>query len=238
MMKKRTITLTLLSLILYCFLFTTPLTAEGPFTLDFNSRYIWRGFDLNPNNHPVIQPSLSFPLGDTGFSIDLWGSFSFEDKEGYETDITLTYELTQSENLSLSIGLIHYGWYFSQDFTFKDDTTQEIFISLALPKLPLSPTLSLYYDFTNGSGLYALCEISHDILLSNHITLKLNSSLGYNEGQWIEGSGFSDVVLSVSLPLHIGNISLTPFLGTVFILLDEVNPGVNNEIYMGLSLNF
>ena len=37
----------------------TPVYAEDPvvsYTLDYTSKYIWRGWDLTPKNKPAVQP--------------------------------------------------------------------------------------------------------------------------------------------------------------------------------------
>jgi uncharacterized protein (TIGR02001 family) len=236
MTKK--ILITALCIILSASVLSTHLHAGFEFGLDFYSRYIWRGFDLNPDNKPVLQPSVTYSFGDTGFSVNFWGSLSYEDKGLNETDITLSYEFKQIKNISLSVGFIHYGWYFSDDFSFKDHTTQELYVSAGFDKLPLKPTLTLYYDINNGEGLYALLGIGHGIKVSDSVTLDLAASLGYNGGQWVEDPGFSDLNLVVSIPLQLNKLSISPFLGSSIILMDEVNPEVENEIYFGFSLAF
>lgn len=227
-----------LSLVLSCSLFTTHMNAAAEFGLDFNSRYIFRGFDLNPNNKPVLQPSITFVLGKSGLSVNVWGSFSFEDKALHETDITLSYDFTGLKNVSLSVGFIHYGWYFSEDFTFKANTTQEFYLTAGLPNVPLKPTLSLYYDINNGDGFFASLGIGHGLRLSEGLTLDLSASLNYNGGQWIEGSGFSHFDFVASVPVTFGKISISPFVGAVLIMMEEVNPGVDHEVYVGVSLAF
>jgi hypothetical protein len=238
MNMARKIVLTVLCFVLCASLFTTHMTAGVEFGLDFSSRYIWRGFDLNPDNKPVLQPSVTFAVGDTGLSVNFWGSFSFEDKALHETDITLSYDFTQLKDVSLSIGFIHYGWYFTDGFTFKDHTTQEFYITAGLNNVPLKPALSLFYDVNNGDGLYASLGIGHGLKLSESLTLELAASLNYNGGQWIEESGFSHLDFSASLPLKLNNVSVSPFFGVTVIMLDEVNPGVDNEVYAGVSLVF
>lgn len=230
--------LTYLCFVLCSLLYTTHINAGVQYSLDFSSRFIWRGFDLNPDNKPVLQPSITVPLGDTGFAVNFWGSFSFEDKTLHETDITLSYDFTKLKNFSLSVGFTHYGWYFSEDFKFSAHTTQEIYITVGLPNVPLKPGVSLYYDLNNGDGLYASLGIGHNLKLSERIALDLSASLGYNGGMWIEESGFSNLDFIVSVPIQLGKISISPFLVTTIIMMDEVNPEVDNEIYIGGSLAF
>jgi uncharacterized protein (TIGR02001 family) len=238
MNMAKTFLITAMCLVLCSSLFTVHLNAGVQVGMDFSSRYIWRGFDLNPENKPVIQPSVTLSLGDSGLSVNFWGSFSFEDKSAHETDITLSYDINTLKDVSLSIGLIHYGWYFTDNFKFKDHTTQELYMVAGLSKVPFKPTLSLYYDVNNGDGLYATLGIEHGLKLSKGMTLDLAASLGYNGGQWVEETGFSDLGISATFPIKLDNVSISPFAGVVFVLLDEVNPGVDNEIYAGVSLAF
>jgi len=234
----KTFIVTALCLVLCGSLFTTPVMAGVDFGLDFSSRYIWRGFDLNPDNKPVLQPSVTFGIGDSGFSVNFWGSVSFEDEALNELDVTLSYDFKNLKDISLSVGFIHYGWYFSEDFKFGDHTTQELYVTAGLPNVMLNPTLSLYYDINNGDGLYALLGIGHGLKMSEAITLDLSASLGYNGGQWTDESGFSDLNFGVSIPLQLNKVSVSPFLRATIVLMDEVNPEVDSEIYFGVSLAF
>ena len=235
---KKKFLLIALCVLLFGTFFATHMNASTQVSLDFKTRYIWRGFDLNPNNKPVLQPSVTFGLGDSGFALNFWGSFSFENKSVNETDITLSYEFSQMKNLSLSVGFIHYGWYFVDDFKFKDNTTQEIYVTAGLPEVPFNPTLTLYYDFNNGDGVYLVLGISRGLKLTENVSLDLSAALGYNGGMWVEESGFSDLDLLASIPFKIDKLSFSAYLGAVFILMDEVNPGVDSEIFAGVSLSF
>lgn len=226
------------SFIVCSILMVARLEAGTVFQLDFTSRYIWRGFDLNPPNKPALQPSVTYSFGDSGFSVNLWGSFSFENSEVNELDFTLSYEFKISNHVSMSLGFTHYGWYFAEPFRFEDHTTQELYVSAGFPGMFLSPVITFYYDFTNGNGFYLLLGAGYSQPLSDNLSLNLRASLGYNGGQWIESHGFSDLNFGVSLPFKIKKLTLSPFFHITFVLLEEVNPGVDNEIIFGVSLAF
>jgi len=174
------ILLTALCFVLSGSMLTTRLNAGVQLGLDFNSRYIWRGFDLNPNNEPVLQPSVTVTFGDTGLALNVWNSFSFIDSALHETDMTLSYDFSLNKDISVSIGFIQYGWYFTKGFSFKDNTTQEFYVTAGLANLPLKPSLSFYYDFNNGDGFYASLGVGHSLKLSGANTLELSATLGYN----------------------------------------------------------
>ena len=214
------------------------LDAAVEYQVDLSSRYIWRGFDLNPQNKPVLQPSVTFAFGDSGFSVNLWSSFSFVAKELDELDVTLSYDFQLSKDIAMTVGLIHYGWYFVDGFNFKDNTTQEFYVTLGFSRLPLAPEVTLYYDFGNGDGLYIELGVGHSVPLSEELSLELSASLGYNDQLWIGDSGLSDLNFGASVPFKIGKVIISPFLKMTLVLLDAVNPGIDNEIYGGASIIF
>jgi uncharacterized protein (TIGR02001 family) len=214
------------------------LKAEVSTRVDLASRYIWRGFDLNPHKKPVIQPSVDFAFGKCGLSLNLWSSFSFVSRDLNEFDLALTFCKKISEDVSFSAGLIHYAWYFSENFSFKDDTSHEIFLSLGLPNFFLTPSLSFFYDFTNGDGIYALLEIGYSFPLFKNLNPDLSASLGYNGGQWLaEGvdPGFSDLNFGLSLPFDIGRFQFSAFVNYTVVLLDAI--GEENHFWFGFSLS-
>ncbi len=224
-------------LLAFLFLTTIPAMAAFEYQMDLTSRYVWRGFDLNPLNKPALQPSLTYGFGESGFAVNLWGSFSFEDKQMNETDISFSYDFKINEKISMSVGFTHYGWYFTDNFDFGENTSQEFYISASMPGPIIDTALSLYYDFTNGDGLYILLKSSKSVKLSDKMNVDLGASIGYNSDQWIDKSGFSDIVLNISAPYKVEKLTITPFMNLAFILLDEINPS-DTELWFGISIAF
>lgn len=227
-----------LGLLLCWMIGVTPLYS-GSLTgqLDVVSSFIFRGGDLNPEHKPVIQPQLTYVFGNSGFSANVFTSFSFENKELNELDLTLSYDYQVSEGLTLSCGLIHYGWYWSNGFTFKDHTTTEGYVGVSLPRVPLGPKLTLYYDFNLGDGLYAELSLLHSIKMDDTLNADLSATLGYNAGQWLPedaDTGFSDLTVGVAFPFKAGKVSLVPYANYTFVLLDAI--GTKNHFWAGLSL--
>jgi hypothetical protein len=215
-----------------------PALAQWSFQIDTVSRYIWRGFDLFAPDNGAFQPSATYTFGDSGLSANVWTSFALGDRSIYryddEIDVTLTYVIPTSDRFDLSVGLIHYGWYFDRNFALKTSTTQELFLTAGWPQAPLRPSLSLYYDVNMGSGLYASLKVGQDIRLAEKLAVTVTASIGYNSRQWIEGSGFSDLTLGASLPIKLGRVTLAPLVNWTIVFMDEVNP--NDEIWFGLSI--
>ncbi len=214
-----------------------PAAAQISYQIDAVSRYIWRGFDMFKPNAGALQPSLIYAFGGSGFSANIWTSFSLAgqpiDESRDEIDLTLAYAFKTPEEYGLSVGLIHYGWYFDRPFTFKNNTTQEFFVTAGLPKAFLQPSLSVYYDVNRGSGLYASLKVKQSLPLGETVALNLSAGLGYNSRQWIDTSGWSDLTIGATLPIKIGASTIAPLVSYAFVFLKEVN--LHNEFWFGLS---
>jgi uncharacterized protein (TIGR02001 family) len=215
----------------------TRLSAEFQFQADLASRYIWRGFDLNPYKKPVFQPSIAYEFGNSGLSMNLWMSFSFANKELNEANLTLAYTEELSDQFLLEAGLIHYGWYFAPNFRFADDTSHEIYARVWMPDIMIQPGITIFYDFTNGDGFYVLLETGYSFEPIKSLETSLSASLGYNGGQWLaEGTdpGFSDLNLGLSMAYAWNELRIMPFANYTFVLLDAI--GEENHFWFGLSL--
>jgi hypothetical protein len=214
-----------------------PLPGAVSGQVDLVSRYIWRGFDLLPENHAAIQPSLTFDLGESGFSLDIWSSFALAQRGAFkysdEIDVVISYAFKMPEGWELTAGFTNYGYWFADGFKFKDNTSQEVFVSVARADLPFSPTLSVYYDFNLGSGLYITLGGSHELKVNEKISMEAGGLIAFNSRQYIERTGFSDINLYAKVPLTVGRLTLTPSFNVMIPLLDEVNEGT--EIWFGFS---
>jgi hypothetical protein len=208
--------------------------------VDLVSRYIWRGFDLLPDNHAAIQPSFTADLGESRFSLNIWSSFALEQRGVFkysdEIDVTLAYAFSVPEGWELSAGFTHYGYWFANDFKFKNNTSLEVYAIVARTDLPMSPTLTLYYDFNLGSGLYVTFGGSQQLKANEKISVEVGGLIGFNSKQYIDKTGFSDIVLYAKVPLTVGKLTLAPSLNMMIPLLNKVNEGT--EIWFGFSAVF
>ncbi|MCX6555066.1 MAG: hypothetical protein NTZ12_08650 [Candidatus Aminicenantes bacterium] len=224
---------------LLAFLVGVALPLPGAFAgqIDLVSRYIWRGFDLLPDNHAAIQPSLTFDFGESGFSLNIWSSFALAQRELFkysdEIDVTLSYAFKVPEGWGLTAGFTNYGYWFANDFKFNNNISQEVYAMVAKTDLPLSPQLSAYYDFNLGSGLYVTLGGSHELKVNERLSVELGGVIGFNSRQYIDKTGFSNIDFYASVPLTVGKLLLTPSLNVTIPLLDEVNEGM--EIWFGFS---
>ena len=234
MQKKILIIAALLSILGLC---STNLSADFQFQADLASRYIWRGFDLNPYKKPVFQSSITYEFGNSGLSLNLWMSFSFANKELNETDLTLAYTKELSDQFLLEAGLIHYGWYFAPNFRFTDDTSHEIYTRVGMPESMLQPAITIFFDFTNGDGFYFLFETGYSFEPLESLETIFSATLGYNGGQWLaEGTdpGFSDLNIGLALAYTWNELRIRPFANYTFVLLDAI--GKENHFWFGISM--
>lgn len=210
------------------------------FEFDIASTFMWRGFDLY-ENRPAFQPSVTYAFGDSGLSVNVWASFILEDrdidKELDEVDFTVNYDFQVSENVSLSVGMINYGYYFLPDYSFKNGNTQELYITAGLPRFILGPVLSVYYDFNLGKGWYVELSVGRAIALTEKLNLEIGASLGYNSKLYIDDSGISDLNVSASLPFSVGRLKITPSVNYTHVYLEPLyyEEGKKDRFWFGAN---
>jgi len=212
-------------------------------SLEFNvgasSYYIWRGFDLNPENELMINPYANLSIGDTGLSLTAWGSYALEEKELRELDLTLTYAFKPTRRLLVKLGYTEYRFFNIRDPLYLKSDSREVFVSLGLPWTLFQPELTTYYDFGEGDGFYFKFRVQHTIQILNFIGLEFYSSLGYNAGQWLPTgakTGFSDFNFTTMLPIKLGKVYIIPFTSYTDILLDSI--GNSRYFWYGITFGY
>jgi hypothetical protein len=224
---------------LLAFLAGAALTLPGAVAgqIDLVSRYIWRGFDLLPDSHAAIQPSITVDFGESGFSLNIWSSFALVQREllkySDEIDVTLSYAFKVPEGWELAAGFTNYGYWFANDFKFNDNTSQEVYATVAKTDLLFSPCLSVSFDFNLGSGLYVTLGGSHELKVNKKVSVEMGGLIGFNSRQYIDKTEFSNIDFYASVPLTVDKLTLTPSLNMTIPLLDEVNE--DTEIWFGFS---
>ncbi|TFG49050.1 MAG: hypothetical protein E4H40_03595 [Candidatus Brocadiia bacterium] len=110
----------------------------GTIDVTYNSRYIWRGFDLYTNDHSEIQPSIDLDLYGTGLHAKVWMSRAngsgFENQEEFDYTLYYVNSLFEGETYktNYTIGWTYYD-YPDQPSTAAD--AQEAFAKVAFPHL-------------------------------------------------------------------------------------------------------
>ncbi len=228
-------------IILLLIIFTCSLTvfASLEFNIGASSYYIWRGFDLNPENELMLVPYANLILGESGLSLTGLGYYAFDEKELREVDVTLTYTFKPLRRLRVKLGYTEYRFFNIPDPLFLRSDSRETFISMGLPWTFLQPELTAYYDFGAGDGLYFKFRLQHTIPLLKFIRIELYSSLGYNAGQWLPAgakTGFSDFNFTTMLPIKLGKLFIIPFTSYTAVLLDSI--GSSRHFWYGVTFGY
>ncbi len=210
-------------------------------------RYAWRGILLTDG--PVLQQSLT--VEKNGFSVNVWGNMDLDTVNGNanqynELDITLAYG-QEFGIVGLSAGVIHYTF---PNTAFADTT--ELFASVALD-VPLSPTVTGYYDVDAVQGAYVVLDIGHSVDLGNlaeNVSCSLEAGAGvgwgstsYNRSYFGLGrDAIIDFHAGVSLPVVISDLGCTiaPTAGCATALDDRIRALVakDDNFWGGLVLSF
>lgn len=256
MTKKLMIGITTTALVLAATVPAAMAEEEAPSadaSVGFYSKYIWRGYELSEDSM-VIQPSLTVSY--KGFSANLWASmdtdlYGEDTHKWVETDYTLSYDG--------SAGIVGYGvgWIYYAINADGDSDTQEFYGTLSLD-VPLSPSLTFYYDTDNFQGdWYASLGIGHSFALAETVSLDLGASVGYyfindGNGPGDDYSEFHDGILSAALSFPVGEyVTITPELYWSFPLSSEAEDFYvaanfdaadggddDNYVYGGVSVSF
>jgi hypothetical protein len=210
---------------------------EGQLT--FNSSHIWRGFDLNPSQQPVLQPALGYCFGNSGLALSLWGSFSFVSRDAHELDLSLSYTRTFAEGLFVKIGVTGMLWDLNTDDRFARKNSREVFVSFGCSSCGIHPRFTVFYDFGDGDGFYLQADMTYHQHIARNWSGALFVSAGYNGGQWLaEGAetGVSDVNAGISISFGWGRWRITPHAVYTFGLLEAL--GKKDYFFYGISVTF
>jgi hypothetical protein len=167
------------------------------------SAYVWRGFVLI--DEVSVQPSVWLKMG--GLTLTSWVNVSpgVEGDAFTEHDFTLDYTRSVGR-VALSAGYINY-FFVSLD---EDRFTNELYVGATVSG-PLNPSLRVYQDVQQGSGTYVSFGVSQAVPLgSKGPTITPSAVLGYNNNQWVDGSGWSDLSVGATLAFPVnGHLDLS-----------------------------
>jgi hypothetical protein len=224
------------------------------FTLDYFTKYIWRGQNLN--NESVFQPSIYLSkYGFTGtiWSTQDWTSVNGEGGEFTEVDYSLEYTNTVPyfDGIDWLVGVINYDLIGSET-----EDTAEVYGGLTLSKLPLAPSAKLYRDVDEVKGTYYQFSLGHTIEKIGewkhncYCDLALGASVGYgnsayNKGNFdgdfdVSGRKFNDLTLSVALPICFGNCwTITPSINYSTMLAGDIRDATDksDNLWFGIGLS-
>ena len=217
-------------------------------SIDYTSKYIWRGQNLFGSNG-AWQPSVDMALfGDSGLGLNVWGSLPIGSgaEEATELDYTLSWGTSVGEDAmqtDLGANFIYY------DFPKANSTWDvwELGVSADMPNLlPMGVCFSYYFgygefvdsDVDADSMTYHSVGISKDIALDDTYSLSLSADTGYNTDMFYAGSDWTHVNLGVSLgglECPTTGASISPFIGYSSALVDEYEDNLYGGVSIGLE---
>jgi len=225
------------------------------------SRYMWLGYDLF-DDHAALQPSVTWNVFDTGFSLNVWGSIpmgtgSFENSGGInqwqELDYTAAYDISFFEDQPWQIDVgTKYVYYNLIKLNHLADS-QETGVSIGLPNLvkcgPVPITFSYYgaklWPTSSGvddvAGGYHILSSSADFdlpfpCMKNDVqTFTFSTDITYNDGVYNADHDWSHVTMGLSTDFDLNPITVSPFLNYQISMDDSVNK--ENELYGGVSVS-
>lgn len=209
---------------------TTPLFAQVEISGDFVTDYVWRGANVIGGD-PAFQPSMTHSVGETGMSVNIWGSFSMTGRDMAdirnldELDLTISYDRSLA-NMDMSLGFIHYNWFQNDDWpddktVYSDgDTTEvatatyEIYLGLNFADKPYLPAVTIYFDpnENGGNGLYLSLSGGFSWETDEGLNIDESWNINYMDQSYNEdaGAGISDINYTIGTSFSKGNMSLSP----------------------------
>ena len=197
--------------------------------LTLTSAFVWRGFVLHDN--PCLQPDLWVTLGD--LTVTSWvnvRSGVADDNNVNEHDFTIDYS-RDVRRLTLAAGYTNYRF-----FGNASGNSNEFYAGVRAD-LILQPGVQVFRDVGEGTGTYVSFSAQHEWPIGGRITGTAQAAVGYNDHLYIDGSGFSDVAitLGIALPIRSARAALQPTLTYSRSLMPGRFP---SRLFGGLSVVF
>jgi hypothetical protein len=187
----------------------------GEVAVDYASRYIWRGYDLIPDNQPAIQPRFSLTYGITDqLSVKylFWADYRLvsgadpEDR-GTETDNdwdefdhvpSLLYTLNDTWSFELG-----YIWYYLPSL----NNNNEVYVGATMA-LPHNHATSLYVyyaiDDFYDKGVYVKWSVSGSQPITDYAKCFYSAAIAYMDYDNGFDDGFADLPLAVGIAIDLG----------------------------------
>ena len=227
------------------------LDVHGFVDLAYQSRYIWRGFDVY-NNDSAVQLTANVEFADTGFGLAISGHRA--NQSGYELQERWDYNLYYQNALFKGEPIeTHYrlGWvyYNFPEWPAECWDLQELHAVVSMPRItnvkglvPSYALVKLYpahggspFVGDNASGFAHILMLDYSFPIRGFLptmpeqVIKLHSELVYNDGVSPMNTDvdhdWSDAVIGVSTDFDLGyGITLTPGLYHQITMDRSVNP--------------
>ena len=217
-------------------------------SLDFYSKYVWRGQLINDDY--AFQPGVSMTFDK--ITLGIWGSvdmtdYSDNEWEFIEYDYSADYTTSLTEGVDVSVGVFNY-------YSPSGEDTTEIYAGLAFD-LPLSPSITIYNDVDEVNGSYVSFAVGHSVdeIASlgegMSVGMEAGAALGwgsrsYNKGYWdasVDGSALNDLSLSLAFPVSMGSWTFTPSVNYVTLMdsqIEDTDAFSTDDDYFFTGLSF
>ncbi len=204
-----------------CVLFAEDKESESPWTIDANasaySSYMFRGITLYDGISYQPSVNINYDSEDYGvFHLNLWSHMPSEGSQSTgrfsEFDATLTYDYS-FEDFTLSVGHTWITYY--DDLYVSYPETSEIFASISLDKLFLTPVFTVYHDYRAYDSQYYEMLFSHTIESQSigewfNLTPFVDLGFGSNSDVYFYKSGYLQTTIGISSDIKVGPVTITP----------------------------
>jgi uncharacterized protein (TIGR02001 family) len=218
--------------------------------------YIWRGFDLLPNDDPAFQPDLYLTLGNTGLYFGAWANFATDKRweiwDEWDFYFGYTFSVGGDGRLSTELDLGYIYFHFPEQDS--DVDSQEVSLGFRFPGLfresPLSivPYATVYYSFaaheneTDQEGWWFKLGADFDIPVrlpggepDQALNCYLESFLNDGGASSQVDPGWSHTAIGVETTYTVFGIGVTPSFNYQWTWEDTVNE--EDEFWFLLKLS-
>lgn len=207
-------------------------------TLGFYTDYVWRGQVVN--DELVLQPAITVTKSvseDGSLSFNIWGNFDLTNSvetKGEFSEIDLIASYSHSfDHFGLEAGFIHYIF---PNTAFESTTEVYLSANYEPEAVPLSFSLTVYYDFDEIDGFYAAAAVESNMDLNHNLSLNLKLSAGYGDSNFNMGyfgvtdSSFADCVASAVLTYKVwDSASISAGVQYMYLLGDALKDAVSSN---------
>jgi uncharacterized protein (TIGR02001 family) len=227
--------------------------AEGGIDLHYTvetgvaTTYVFRGVPqylekTDPSSMTTLGLTLD-KLGPGALSFGVWSAIAVTDRGAQpgtksEIDLTLTYGLPLGDRLTAAAGYILYLYPEAPDGA-KVDGAHELWASLSLAGLPVTPTLAVYAEIVRLKGVYAQASLARSFDLGGGFALSPWAGVALVKYDGVDG-GLNDVTVSVPLRWTHGSGFYASLSGNYAYngLLDEGSFSDASTLYALLAAGF
>jgi len=197
-------------------------------SLDYRSRYLFAGVPFSTGG--VTQATVDIGYG--SWTFHAFTNYDFDTEDINEGDVWGDYYHQLHARLGGFIGAAVYNFKLASGW----DRTPEIYGGLVL-YVTGTPTLYYARDFDLTTGDHTVLTLTHAVPAGPKVTIHATGRIEYNNGYYrVDPSraDFSYADLNVSVPIVLGNVTITPMVILVGALADDFE----DRVIAGVKAHF